>query len=166
MKTTYFFWLGNLLLAAIFTAYAYWEASSWIWMAVTILWTILWWMSLLLDNSFSPGIFFFGFVIVCLAGVFLGLRFILLFFGMIAALNAWDTDRFYRRWKDDLRQKANTKIELRHLFRLILVDTVSISVGIFGLSTKAQLSFGLMLLLVVIAMVSLSQLIRLLRSSF
>ena len=165
MKTTYFFWVGNLILAAILTAYAFWEASTWIWMAVTILWAILWWMSLLLDNSFTPGVFFFGFVVACLVGVLLGLRFILLFLGLTAALNAWDVDRFYRRWKDELKRKANPKIELRHFSRLILVDVISISVVVLGLSIKMQLSFGLMLVLVVIALVSLSQLIRLLRSS-
>jgi hypothetical protein len=164
MKTTYYFWIGNLLLAAIFTSYAYWEKSAWIWMAITIGWMILWWLSQLLDNITTPGIFFLVFTSVCLVGTFLGLRSILLFLGVTAALNAWDTDRFYRRWKEALGREANHQLERRHLFRLLLVDGAAISVAILGLTIKTQLSFGLMLLVVVIALISLSQLVRLLRN--
>jgi hypothetical protein len=164
MKTTYYFWIGNLLLAAILTLYAYWEQSNWFWMAFTLAWMILWGLSQLLDNSYTPGIFSFVFTGVCLVGTFLGLRSVLLFLGMTAALNAWDADRFYRRWKDTLEREANNPLERRHIFRLLMVDGVAISVAILGLTIKTQLSFGLMLLIVVIALISLSQLVRLLRN--
>ena len=164
MKTTGYFWIGNLLLAAILTSYAYWEQSTWFGMAFTLVWVSLWGLSQLLDNSYTPGIFFFVFTGVCLVGTFLGLRSMLLFLGMTAAMNAWDTDRFYRRWKDALGREANNPLERRHIFRLLLVDGVAISVAILGLTIKAQLSFGLMLLVVVIALISLSQLVRLLRN--
>ena len=164
MKTTTYFWIGNLFFAAIFTSYAYWEKSSWIWMAFMLVWMILWGLSQLLDNSYTPGIFFLVFVVICLVGTILGLRIIFLFLGMLAALNAWDTDRFYRRWKGALGREANKNLERRHLFRLLWVDGVAISVTILGLTIKTQLSFGLMLLVVVIALISLSQLVRLLRN--
>jgi len=164
MKTTYYFWIGNLILAAIFTAYAYWEQSTWFGMAFTLVWMILWGLSQLLDNSYSPGIFFFVFMGVCLVGIFLGLHSVFLFLGVTAALNAWDSDRFYRRWKDALGREANNNLERRHIFRLLLVDGVAIGVAILGLTIKTQLSFGLMLLVVVIAVMSLSQLVRLLRN--
>ncbi len=164
MKTTYYFWIGNLFLAAILTAFAYWEQSAWIWMGFTIIWIILWGLSQLLENNYTPAIFFFVFTGGCLVGTFLGLRSMLLFLGMTAALNAWDTDRFYRRWKDALRREANNQLERRHIFRLLFVDGVAISVAILGLMIKTQLSFGLMLLVVVIALISFSQLVRLLRN--
>jgi len=164
MKTTNYFWIGNLLLAAIFTAYAYWEQSTWFLMAFTLVWMILWGLSQLLDNSYTPGIFFFVFTGVCLIGTFLGLRSMLLFFGVTAALNAWDTDRFHRRWKDALGREANNNLERRHIFRLLLVDGVAIGVAILGVTIKTRLSFGVMLLVVIIALISLSQLVRLLRN--
>jgi hypothetical protein len=164
MKTTYYFWIVNLILAAIFTTYAYWEQSIRFGMAFTLVWMILWWLSHLLDKSYSPGIFFFIFTGVCLVGTFLGLRSLFLFLGITAALNAWDADRFYRRWKDTLGREANYNLERRHIFRLLLVDAVAIGVAILGLTIKTRLSFGLMLLVVVIALISLSQLVRLLRN--
>jgi hypothetical protein len=164
MKTTVYFLIGNLILTAIFTSFAYWEQSIWIGMAFVIVLAILWGLSLQLDYRYLPGVFFLVFSVICLVGTFLGLRSILLFLGITSALNTWDLDRFYKRWKDDLRRQANINIEGKHLIRLILVDVVSICVAIAGLSIKTRLSFGLMLLVVVIALISLAQLIKLLRN--
>jgi hypothetical protein len=165
MKTTVFFLLGNFLLTAIFTSFAYLEKSIWIGTTLTIILAVLWGLSQLLEYRFLPGLFFLMFSIICLVGTFLGLRSILLFLGMTAALNTWDTDRFYRRWKAALEREPNKNLEWKHIFRLLIVDGSAIGVAIIGLSIKTQLSFGLMLLVVIIALISLSQLIRLLRNS-
>jgi hypothetical protein len=164
MKITAVFRITNLILAGFFVGYAFGEKSLWIGVVISIAWVIFWGVSQLLDNQLTPDIFFLGYAILCLVGTFMGLHLVLLFLGITAALNVWDTDRFYRRWQDTLKETRFTVPERRRLLRLLLVDGLAFILAVIGLTIEIQLNFGLMLLVVVIALLSLTQLIRLLRN--
>jgi len=164
MKITRNFRFFNLLFAAGLTSFAFWEKGLWFGLLLTITWVFLWWLSRKIEWDFAPSLFFLGYVGICLAGSFWGLRPIFLFLGLTAALNAWDSDRFFRRWKVVQTDGSTRNLERRHLFRILSVDGVAIILAVIGLSLKAQLNFAIMLLLGVLAMVSLSRLINMLRN--
>jgi hypothetical protein len=163
MKITKFFRVINLFLAAIFVSIALWEKGLWIAVGITGFWIILWWYRQGSAWDFAPSVFFVGYVGACVVGAYWGLQPILIFLGVTAALNAWDSDRFYRRWKDAEQSEGLRKLEGRHLYRILAVDGLGVILAVAGLSLNAQFNFGIMLLVGVLAVISLSRLISLLR---
>lgn len=164
MNISKYFLISNFLIAALITSFAFLEKGLWVGIVITLIWLILWWISQSSASNFMPSIFFVGFILICLAGSFWGLRPSLPFLGVIAALNAWDSDRFYRRWKDVEDNQSMRNIERNHLVRILAVDGMAIILAAIGLSLKAQLNFGIILLCGFLAVISLSRLISLLRN--
>jgi len=164
MKITKYFLISAFLIAALITSFAFWEIDSWVGIGITLFWLILWWVSQSAASNFMPSIFFVGFIFICLVGSFWGLRPSLSFLGVIAVLNAWDSDRFYRRWKGVENNQSMRNIERKHLIRILAVDGTAVILAAIGLSFKAQLNFGIILLCGFLAVISLSRLISLLRN--
>lgn len=164
MNITRYFLILNLVLAAGFASYAYLEKYLWAGSGIVTLWIILWLLSHRISDIDVSSAFFTGYLGICLVGIFLELRLFILFLGTTMALNAWDADRFCRRWKTAQSAKGFHRHEIRHIFRILAVDGLAILLSVAGLSFRTHLGFGIMLLLGALALFSLSRLIFLLRN--
>jgi hypothetical protein len=165
MKTTKVLQIIFLFLAGAFLAYAFWDREYKIMAAVIVFWVLLWWFSLGSGYDYAPSVFFAVYSGLCLVGSYLGLRPIFLLAGIISALSAWDVDRFLRRWRDAGVGLDTKPIEKKHLLRLLAVDGIGFLLAGIGLNFRIQLSFAMMLLIGVLAIVSLSWLLGILRNS-
>jgi hypothetical protein len=80
-----------------------------------------------------------------------------------AALAAWDLDEFslqLRRYGDDPRVEA---LWHHHLRRVLLILGVAVAMGVFNLTIRLSLGFGLTVLLGALSFLGLAQAARLLR---
>jgi hypothetical protein len=161
MKTTKISRVIVLILAACLLGYAFWADGQKIPAGIVLLWMLLWGLNLDFAQGSASSVFFVVYAGACLLGSFLGLRPIFLLAGFIAALSAWDIDRFFSRWKNT---ETDFQIEKQHLLRLLAVDSVGFLLAAVGLTYRIQLSFVMMLLVGALALVSLIWLIGLLRN--
>lgn len=81
----------------------------------------------------------------------------LLLIGLIAALSAWDLDAFARRLSSVDAVEQEQALKRRHLQRLLVVDALGLLLGVSALTVQIRLSFGLALVLALIALVGLSR---------
>lgn len=163
MKITKYFFLSILLIAASVVSYGFWEKGLWAGIIFTLVWSAFWWIGQSAITDTISSVFFIGLIGACLVGSFIGIRPIFLFTGVVAALNAWDSDRFYRRWKNVEIEPGRRNLEWKHLSRILAVDGVTVLLGVIGLSIKAQMNFRIILLFGILAVLSFSWLISQLR---
>lgn len=90
-------------------------------------------------------------------GAWLELQGWLLLIGLIAALSVWDLDAFARRLSSVDAVDQEQALKRRHLERLLIVDALGLLLGISALTVQIRLSFGLALVLALIALVGLSR---------
>jgi hypothetical protein len=162
MKMTKYFRVTALVLAASFLAYAFWIDGQRLAAVITLSWCLLWGFSLKTEQDSIPSIFFVVYSAACLVGTYMGFRIIFLLVGFIAAMSAWDIDRFLLRWKV---VEAELAIEKRHLIRLLAVDSVGFLLAVVGFSYKIRLGFTVMLLVGAFTIIGLIWIINLLRSA-
>lgn len=162
MKITKIIRVIFLLLAAAFLAYAFWSDGQRIAAGITLIWLLFWGFSLNAVQDYAPSVFFTVYGGACLIGSLMGLQVIFVLVGFIAALSAWDIDRFILRWRSN---KMDSAIEKSHLLRLLAVDVVGFLLVVIGLSYRIQLSFMVMLLIGAAAVISLNWFIGLLRTA-
>jgi hypothetical protein len=67
--------------------------------------------------------------------------------GLVAALTAWDLDRFVQILSAVERIENRASLERRHLQRLVLVDGLGLLLGAVALLVRTRISLALMLLL-------------------
>jgi hypothetical protein len=84
---------------------------------------------------------------------------------LAADLSAWDLIAMLARFKQVKKEAVEQGIEGKHLTRLAAVNGIGLLMGSAGLLLKLNLSFGVEILLGVIAAISLSQLVLRLRRS-
>lgn len=96
------------------------------------------------------------FVVVAAAGAWLELNPILLVVGLIAALSAWDLDGFARQLRRVDAVEQEQGLQRRHLRRLLLVDGLGLLLAVLALNLEIDLSFGVALILGLIALLGLS----------
>lgn len=96
-------------------------------------------------------------------GVLLGLSQIWMVVAVVAALSAWDLDYFSRRLRTARRVENASALEMRHLFRLALVDGAAILFAGTALLARVNFSFGIAFLAGLLAIYGLSRLIGYLR---
>lgn len=90
-------------------------------------------------------------------GAWLELQGWLLLMGLIAALSAWDLDAFARQLRSVDAVEQEQALKRRHLERLLIVDALALLLGVSALTVQIRLSFGLALVLALIALVGLSR---------
>ncbi len=83
--------------------------------------------------------------------------------GLVAALVAWDLDQFAQRMGAAERVDDAPGQERRHIQRVLIVAGIGGLLGIAGLVLQVRLSFGLALLLAVLAMLGLTLIIGIMR---
>jgi hypothetical protein len=83
--------------------------------------------------------------------------------GVVAALVAWDLDRFVWRLRAAKRVEAADALEQRHLRRLLAVCGVGLLLGAAALSLRIRLGFAAAFLLALLVLLGLSRMVRFLR---
>jgi hypothetical protein len=112
------------------------------------------WMSWLMVALFAGAAAF---------GALLELSPLPLVIGLIAALSAWDLGEFDRQLQRADAVEGEHVLKRRHLRRLLVVDGLGLLCAMVALAVQVRLSFGLALVLGLIALVGLSRAIRFLR---
>jgi hypothetical protein len=104
-------------------------------------------------------VFFVGAAAV---GLWLDLGDVWMLLGVVAALSAWDLDRFAQRQRNVGRVENVQQLERRHLRRLLIVDGLGLLLAAAG-GLKIKVSFGAALLLALLAVLGLSRAVGFLR---
>ncbi len=126
------------------------------------LWGLYGWKKV--KSAWSADLFFGGVVLLVTIGGLLGLMTYLLLLALLFALGAWDLIRFQRRIEHSPFSEGILKIEKRHLTLLGLVLLGGGILAVVMLTARMQISFSIMLVLGVILIISLGQIIRMLRN--
>jgi hypothetical protein len=82
---------------------------------------------------------------------------------VVAALVAWDLDRFAWRMRAVGRVEDADALERRHLWRLLAVCGVGLLLGAVALGFRIQLGFAVAFVLALLAVLGLSRLVGFLR---
>ena len=90
-------------------------------------------------------------------GVWLALALPVLLASQVAALAAWDLDRFAQRLRGAWRVEAEALLMRAHLQRLLAVTGLRLVLSAVALGVQVPLSFGWALLLGAVAILGLSQ---------
>ncbi len=96
-------------------------------------------------------------------GALLYLNHILLLIGLIAALSAWDFDYLARQLDRVDAVEHASAMKRRHLLRLLVVNGLGVLFAVLALLVEVRLSFGLALVLGLIALLGLSRALRFFR---
>jgi hypothetical protein len=83
--------------------------------------------------------------------------------GVVAALAAWDLDRFTQRMRMAGRAVDADVLERRHLRRLSVVSGAGLLLGVVALSVRVRLGFAAAFLLGLLAVLGLSRAVSFLR---
>lgn len=97
------------------------------------------------------------------AGFFQGVAGWALLLSVVAALGAWDLDSFLQRLEAAERVEYSSGLGRDHLRRLAMVQGIGLLVGLLTLGIRARIPFWWELLLILMAVVSLSVLIFFMR---
>ena len=155
----------SILIAPVALSLAYGLEQYWVGSVAALglgLWGLYGWKKR--QSAWSADLFFGGVVLLVTIGGLLGLMTYLLLLALLSALGAWDLIRFQRRIEHSPLSESILKIEKRHL---TLLGLTLLGGGIFAgvmLTVRMQISFSVTLVLGVILIVSLGEIIRLLRN--
>lgn len=83
--------------------------------------------------------------------------------GLTGTVSAWDLEHFKRKLEDADVVEGLTGLSRRHLIGVLLADAVGLAAGWAALRLQLQLSFGVAILLGLMALVGLSRVIILLQ---
>ena len=138
------FWIGSVAAVGLgFWGWYDFKKKKWVW---------------------SIDLFLAGVVILATVGALLGLRLFLLLPALLSALTTWDLARFQTRMGDSPASQKLLDIEKRHLSLLGVVIVGGGLSTVITLAFQFQLSFAITLILGVILVISLGQILRLLRN--
>jgi hypothetical protein len=115
------------------------------------------------QNDWAPALFFISAIILITAGALLDLNIFFLLTALLATLSTWDLFRFQKRIQHAPESEGILQIEKRHLSILGLTLLGGGLVGSVMLAARIQMSFYVTLLLSVILLISMGQIIRLMR---
>jgi hypothetical protein len=135
-------WPATLLLLALGSLWLLGQQQGWGWVASVAL------------------VFFVGAAAV---GLWLDLGAGWMLLGVVAALSAWDLDRFTQRQRGAERIEKARELERRHLQRLLIVDSLGLLLATAGLQVRVGVSFGGAFSLTLLAVLGLSRVIGFLR---
>jgi hypothetical protein len=140
-------------------------ARHWIIVLVIALAGILWWYGWRRKLSWISSFFLVGFILVCVLGLWIVLNPILLVCGLVAALTAWDLERFHQRIERIDRIEMEKLVIRKHLMRLGVVNGAGLAVGIAALMLRINLDLFWILVLGLIAVVGLTQVYSVVRKA-
>jgi len=104
-----------------------------------------------------------SFVIIAAVGLGMSVRNIWMLTGVVGALSAWDLDHFAQQMRESGQVKGARALERRHLQRLLIVGGASLLLGAVALGARVEFSFGVAMLLGVLATLGLTRAVGFLR---
>jgi len=150
-------------LAAIILAVAYAVGGVWKVSPILLAMGALWWVGQKRHwNLFAP-VALVGFVVAAAVGLWMSLPAGWMLAGVVAALSAWDLDYFARRLGSVERVEMRPALERLHLRRLVSVDGLGLLLAGMALVVQYKLSFDVVLVLGLVAVLGLSQMVSYLR---
>lgn len=156
-------WYINLGCATAALVAGYALGGLWIWVPLILCLPILGLLGQLRGWKWTPSLEFLFFAGLAASGLWLKLAPGLMLLGMIAALTAWDLESFLQRLEEAGKIEHRDDLERKHLIRLLIVGGSSALLAVSVLSIDMNFSFGLTLLLGLLAVVGLSRTIGYLR---
>jgi hypothetical protein len=150
----------SVVFAALLSATAYALGGHWVGATASIVLGGLWLAGLRRGSNGIEGVGLVGFVGIAAVGAWLELSASVLLVGIVAALVAWDLDRFAQRLRSAGYVEAEPVLVRAHLQRLLIVAGVGLLLGLLAGGIQAPLGFGWVLGLGALAIVGLSRAIR------
>ena len=150
-------------LATLVLAVGYAVGGEWIFSLILLAVGVLWWFGQGRDWNGLASVVLMGFVAAAAIGLWRGLPAGWMLVGVVAALSAWDLDHFARRLSSVERVEMRPALEQRHLRRLAMVDGLGLLLAGVALVVRYKFSFGVALVLGLVAVLGLSQMMGYLR---
>lgn len=157
-----FAWL-SIVVAMMALALGYGLGNVWGGVGFTLAMGLLWLLGRWRNWDWTAPSVFALWVGTAAAGLWLGLGAGWMLVGVVAALSAWDLEYFARRLQDAGHAEQAVALERVHLRRLLAVNVAGLALGAIALGIHIRLSFGLMLVLALVAVWGLSRAVRFLR---
>ena len=161
---TLMFGVSNLI-AAITLMLAFGLEQYWGALAAALGFGLWGWFGLKkVQNAWSADLYLAGVVLLVTLGGLLDLSTYLLFIAILGTLGVWDLVRFHRRISHSPESKGILQVEKRHFALLGLTLLIAAILASFMMMVQIQISFGITLAFGVILIITLGQIVRLLRS--
>lgn len=155
--------LISTVLAASALALGYATGQRWIEALLMLAWGTLWLLGQRRGWGGVASLVLFLFTGAAALGLLLGLGSGWMALGVAAALCAWDLDHFARRLRSAGRVERAHELERRHLLRLLVVSGLGFLLMSVALGLQLELGFGAAVFLGLLVVISLGQLVGLLR---
>jgi hypothetical protein len=147
-------------IATLLLALGYAMGGGWIGTATSVVLGCLWLAGQRRGWSGMDALSLIGAVGIAAAGVWFALSTPVLLAGVVAALVAWDLDRFVRRTRNAGHVAEAAALTRAHLRWLLVVAGVGLAFGAVAAGIQVPLSLGWALLLGALAILGLSRAIR------
>lgn len=167
-----FFWL-HLFIAVLALSVGIGITIAWPPALIPVLFGAAWFAGQLRIARLKPGkgaegigpanLMLFFFLGGCVVGVLNAAPGWLMLLAAVAALGAWDLDHFLRRMSSVERVEFTSGLGRNHLRRLGMCEVLGLLAGLPALFLRINLSFGWVALLVLVAVITISQIVMYVR---
>jgi hypothetical protein len=147
-------------IATLLLALAYAMGGRWIGTATSVALGCLWLVGLWRGWTGMEALGLIGAVGIAALGVWFALSTPVLLAGVVAALVAWDLDRFVRRTRNAGHVAEAAALTRAHLQWLLVVAGLGLALGAVAAGIQVPLSFGWALLLGMVVILGMSRAIR------
>lgn len=162
MSLTRKLFLASILMSIVSLVLGYGLRCAWTGTFLVVFWGIAWgsgqrhrwrWLTLATFSSLITAAF----------GFWINLSPLAMVLGMVTALSAWDLGQFESRLKEQKRSDDTAVVERDHIRRLAVMTVIGFALAIAGTFFQLNLHFGLVVLLILIMVWSISRVIDLLQ---
>lgn len=157
VNTTILFYAGVVIAAGSLAA-GYSLGGLWLWAGLWLTFALLWLIEQRPNGLPGTGtLALIVYVSAAAAGYLSGFQPALMLSGVVAALSAWDLDRFRRRLADVKLAGDRQLMERRHLVKLAAVAGLGTLLPGLGFLVRVQFSFGVIAALTLLIVFALSR---------
>lgn len=136
--------------------YGFFVSNHWIWVLLIATSGLFWVYGWLRKLEMLSSLLLVGFTALSVLGILINLPPFGFLIGLLAALSAWDLDRFEQRIRQAGKIENERAVVLKHFLNLAAVDGLGLIVGSMALLLRIRLDFGLVLLVGLVAVIGLS----------
>jgi len=147
------------VLAALILSVAFASQSLWVWSILSVVFGLLCLASQGYGWGWPASIGLAYFIIASAGGVLVGIPAGWLLICVTAALLAWDLDYFIRRTRQADKIIDPSRLERKHLNRLMLIAGLGLIVGGLALTVRIEIKFGWTLFWGIVSVFALTRLI-------
>lgn len=156
-RTTRMIYFICLAISAVCLFLGYYPASSWQVLAALVVMAVLWFFARKSTSLWPTSAILTIYLLVAAGGLLAGYSTYLLIIGSVAALSCWDLALFNQSLAGDQQQAHVGVLEKNHLQSLGLAALIGLILVIAGLQIRLTLPFGVIVLLVLLALFGLER---------